>query len=166
MAGDGVAGIKRRGRDLSSDGVWNLATTSGRGRLKEDLESSTMYKRNEAITSSSSLLSGGTIFTHEEPGALYRHYQLKANQAPIRMDKSNAWRAVAQDIEVSATKEAVRAMQSLQAIIHCKAQICFGKSTKDKHWSDQGEYVKQNKEATRILVELEALAQRLGHNNI
>ncbi|GKC66952.1 DNA topoisomerase 2, partial [Tanacetum coccineum] len=46
------------------------------------------------------------IFIHEEPGALYRHYQLKANQAPIRMDKSKAWRAVAQDIEVSAAKEA------------------------------------------------------------
>ncbi|GJR30527.1 hypothetical protein Tco_1106759 [Tanacetum coccineum] len=39
--GDGVAGIKRRHRDLSSDGIRNLATTSGRGRLKEDLESST-----------------------------------------------------------------------------------------------------------------------------
>ncbi|GKC52302.1 hypothetical protein Tco_1075047 [Tanacetum coccineum] len=38
--GDGVAGIKRRRRDLSSDGVRDLATTSGRGRLKEDLESS------------------------------------------------------------------------------------------------------------------------------
>ncbi|GJY82969.1 hypothetical protein Tco_0496345 [Tanacetum coccineum] len=32
--GDGVAGIKRRRCDLSSDGVRNLATTSGRGRLK------------------------------------------------------------------------------------------------------------------------------------
>ncbi|GKB80411.1 hypothetical protein Tco_0947306 [Tanacetum coccineum] len=39
--GDGVAGIKRRRRDLSSDGVRDLATASGRGRLKEDLESST-----------------------------------------------------------------------------------------------------------------------------
>ncbi|GJV15526.1 hypothetical protein Tco_1360849 [Tanacetum coccineum] len=38
--GDGVAGIKRHCRDLSSDGVRDLATTSGRGRLKEDLESS------------------------------------------------------------------------------------------------------------------------------
>ncbi|GJY36793.1 putative polyprotein [Tanacetum coccineum] len=36
-----------------------------------------------------------TIFTHEEPGALYRHYQLTANQNPIRMDKSDAWRSVA-----------------------------------------------------------------------
>nr|GEW88549.1 hypothetical protein [Tanacetum cinerariifolium] len=41
LAGDGVACIKRRLRDLSSDGIKNLATTSGRGRLKEDLESYT-----------------------------------------------------------------------------------------------------------------------------
>ncbi|GKB14888.1 protein kinase-like domain, concanavalin A-like lectin/glucanase domain protein [Tanacetum coccineum] len=39
--GDGVAVIRRHRHDLSSDGVKNLATTSGRGRLKEDLESST-----------------------------------------------------------------------------------------------------------------------------
>ncbi|GJT56874.1 hypothetical protein Tco_0991928 [Tanacetum coccineum] len=40
-SGDGVAGIKQRRRDLSSDGVKDLATAPGRGRLKEDLESST-----------------------------------------------------------------------------------------------------------------------------
>ncbi|GJT17380.1 hypothetical protein Tco_0876086 [Tanacetum coccineum] len=39
--GHGVAGIKRHRRDLSSDGVRDLVTVSGRGRLKEDLESST-----------------------------------------------------------------------------------------------------------------------------
>ncbi|GJX63800.1 hypothetical protein Tco_0296700 [Tanacetum coccineum] len=39
--GDGVASIKRGRRDLFSDGVWNLETASGSGRLKEDLESST-----------------------------------------------------------------------------------------------------------------------------
>ncbi|GJR44363.1 hypothetical protein Tco_1312466 [Tanacetum coccineum] len=39
--GDGVACIKRRRRDLSNDGVRDLATASRRGRLKEDLESST-----------------------------------------------------------------------------------------------------------------------------
>nr|GEY57659.1 ribonuclease H-like domain-containing protein [Tanacetum cinerariifolium] len=33
--GDGVTGIKRRRRDLSGDGVRNLATASGRGRLKK-----------------------------------------------------------------------------------------------------------------------------------
>ncbi|GKF52119.1 hypothetical protein Tco_0148586, partial [Tanacetum coccineum] len=39
--GDSVADIKRRRRDLSRDGVRDLVTASGRGRLKEDLESST-----------------------------------------------------------------------------------------------------------------------------
>ncbi|GJU87497.1 hypothetical protein Tco_1295043, partial [Tanacetum coccineum] len=37
--GDDVAGIKRRHRDVSSDCIRNLATTSGHGRLKENLES-------------------------------------------------------------------------------------------------------------------------------
>ncbi|GKB39557.1 hypothetical protein Tco_0884499, partial [Tanacetum coccineum] len=39
--GDDVADIKRRRHDPSSDGIRNLATTSGYSRLKEDLESST-----------------------------------------------------------------------------------------------------------------------------
>ncbi|GKE67811.1 hypothetical protein Tco_1521972, partial [Tanacetum coccineum] len=38
--GDGVAGIKRCRRDLSSDGVRDLATASERSQLKDDLESS------------------------------------------------------------------------------------------------------------------------------
>nr|GEV46489.1 hypothetical protein [Tanacetum cinerariifolium] len=38
-------GIKRRRRDLYGDGVKNFATVSGRGRLKEDLESS-MWRRH------------------------------------------------------------------------------------------------------------------------
>ncbi|GJT14624.1 hypothetical protein Tco_0861666 [Tanacetum coccineum] len=42
--GDGVASIKRRRRDLFSDGVWNLETASRHGRLKEDLESSTTWR--------------------------------------------------------------------------------------------------------------------------
>ncbi|GKD30034.1 zinc finger, CCHC-type containing protein [Tanacetum coccineum] len=45
VAGDGVTSIKRRRRDQSSDGVRNMATASGRGRLKEDLESSTWRRR-------------------------------------------------------------------------------------------------------------------------
>ncbi|GKA48548.1 hypothetical protein Tco_0741506 [Tanacetum coccineum] len=39
--GDGVAGITRRRRDPSSDGVRDLVTMSGRSRLNGDLESST-----------------------------------------------------------------------------------------------------------------------------
>nr|GEV44451.1 hypothetical protein [Tanacetum cinerariifolium] len=45
VCGDGVTCIKRRHRDLSGDGVKNLATASGRGRFKEDLESSTWRRR-------------------------------------------------------------------------------------------------------------------------
>ncbi|GJY28121.1 Orf y [Tanacetum coccineum] len=40
----------------------------------------------------------------------------EANQTPIRMDTSDAWRSVAQDLELSAAKEAVKAMRNLQAI--------------------------------------------------
>nr|GEV18780.1 Pol polyprotein [Tanacetum cinerariifolium] len=40
-------GIKRRRRDLYGDDVRNLATTSRRGRLKEDLESSTWRWRQD-----------------------------------------------------------------------------------------------------------------------
>ncbi|GKB90745.1 Orf y [Tanacetum coccineum] len=122
--------------------VYFLGAVIGEGIIK-------MHRRNEGISSNSSLLSGGsstvpqclseeyedylrrshedfqplpriftkTIFTPEEPGALYKHYQLKANQTPIKMDKSDAWRSVAQDLELTAAKEAVKAMQNLQAII-------------------------------------------------
>ncbi|GJT64217.1 hypothetical protein Tco_1015697 [Tanacetum coccineum] len=41
VRGDGVTGIKRCRRNLYGDGIRNLATASRRGRLKEDLESST-----------------------------------------------------------------------------------------------------------------------------
>ncbi|GJY86576.1 retrovirus-related pol polyprotein from transposon TNT 1-94 [Tanacetum coccineum] len=41
VVGDGITGIKRRHRDLYGDGVKNFVTASERGRLKEDLESST-----------------------------------------------------------------------------------------------------------------------------
>ncbi|GJY59373.1 ribonuclease H-like domain-containing protein [Tanacetum coccineum] len=40
MAGNGIAGIKQHHRDLSSDGIRNLVTASGRGRLKEGNASS------------------------------------------------------------------------------------------------------------------------------
>nr|GFC45068.1 hypothetical protein [Tanacetum cinerariifolium] len=45
--GDGVAGIKRRRRDLYGDDVRNFATASGRARLKDDLESSTWRRRQD-----------------------------------------------------------------------------------------------------------------------
>ncbi|GJV68491.1 hypothetical protein Tco_1484000 [Tanacetum coccineum] len=51
--GDGVTIIKRRHHDLSSDDVKDLATASGRGRLKEDLESS-MWRRHQDFNAMSS----------------------------------------------------------------------------------------------------------------
>nr|GEU36370.1 reverse transcriptase domain-containing protein [Tanacetum cinerariifolium] len=45
MAGDGVTGMKRCHRDVSSDGVRNFLMASGHGRLKEDLDSSTWRRR-------------------------------------------------------------------------------------------------------------------------
>nr|GEZ84113.1 hypothetical protein [Tanacetum cinerariifolium] len=45
--GNGVAGIKRRRRDPSSDDVRDLVTTLRRGRLKEDLESSTWRRHHD-----------------------------------------------------------------------------------------------------------------------
>nr|GEU69041.1 retrovirus-related Pol polyprotein from transposon TNT 1-94 [Tanacetum cinerariifolium] len=47
VVGDGVASIKRRRHDQSSDGAWILATASGRSRLNKDLESSTWRRRQD-----------------------------------------------------------------------------------------------------------------------
>ncbi|GJU97475.1 hypothetical protein Tco_1326746 [Tanacetum coccineum] len=51
--GDGVATIKRRCHDIHGDGVRDSATTSGRGRLKVDLEPSTWRQRQEYKATSS-----------------------------------------------------------------------------------------------------------------
>ncbi|GJT48745.1 Orf y [Tanacetum coccineum] len=124
--------------------------------VEEVLQSPNVFQKNMKTTceevkkiSNHFLESSQKLSSHlEEPGALYKRYQLKANQSLIRMDKSDAWRSVAQDLELFAAKEAVKAMRNLQAIIQYKAQICFGQSTKDNHWSDQREDVRiQNKEA-------------------
>ncbi|GJS25627.1 hypothetical protein Tco_0454259 [Tanacetum coccineum] len=61
MRRDGVKGIKRRRRDLYGDGVRNLVTASGRGRLKEDLESSTWRRRQDFKATSSQRFSLFTI---------------------------------------------------------------------------------------------------------
>ncbi|GKD55112.1 hypothetical protein Tco_1288499, partial [Tanacetum coccineum] len=45
--GDDVAGIKQCRRDPSSDDVRDLVMASGRGRLNEDLESSTWRRRHD-----------------------------------------------------------------------------------------------------------------------
>ncbi|GKE11516.1 hypothetical protein Tco_1415067 [Tanacetum coccineum] len=58
---DGVTGIKRRRRDLSSDGVRNLVTASGRGRLKEDLQSST-WRRHQDFKAAPKSVTGYCVF--------------------------------------------------------------------------------------------------------
>ncbi|GKG08136.1 hypothetical protein Tco_0333968, partial [Tanacetum coccineum] len=51
--GEGGTIIKRRRQDLHRDGVRDLATSSGRSRLKEDLESSKWRRcHNSKATSS------------------------------------------------------------------------------------------------------------------
>ncbi|GKA94277.1 MAK10-like protein [Tanacetum coccineum] len=60
--GDGVASIKRRRRDLQSDGVKDFVTASERSRLKEDLESSTWRRPSNWIER----LPAGSISTWED----------------------------------------------------------------------------------------------------
>nr|GEY56481.1 hypothetical protein [Tanacetum cinerariifolium] len=48
-SGDDVTSIKRRRHDQSSDGVKIMATASGSGRLKEDLESSTVETSDDTV---------------------------------------------------------------------------------------------------------------------
>ncbi|GKD16428.1 hypothetical protein Tco_1205586 [Tanacetum coccineum] len=76
--------------------------------MEEVLQSPNAFQKNMKITCEK--------VTHKEPRALYMHYQLKANQTPIRMDKSNAWRSVAQDIEISTAKEAAATTSKLKEV--------------------------------------------------
>ncbi|GJQ98643.1 hypothetical protein Tco_0009782 [Tanacetum coccineum] len=62
LAKDGVDALKRRRRDPSSDGIRDLVTASGRGRLNEDLE----YPCSDGVEVGS--LAGVTTFwPQEEP---------------------------------------------------------------------------------------------------
>nr|GEU30404.1 hypothetical protein [Tanacetum cinerariifolium] len=53
VARDDVGSIKRRRRDQSSNDVKIMVTTLGRGRLKEDLESSMWRRRQDCKATSS-----------------------------------------------------------------------------------------------------------------
>ncbi|GJU07421.1 reverse transcriptase domain-containing protein [Tanacetum coccineum] len=84
MAGDGVIGIKQHRPDVSSDAVKNFVTTSGRGRLKEDLESSMWRRSHEADECRQNnpveqlYLSGGDIYY--DPSLLRVKKQKKDDQ--------------------------------------------------------------------------------------
>ncbi|GJR95386.1 zinc finger, CCHC-type containing protein [Tanacetum coccineum] len=64
--GDGVTIIKRQRQDLHRDGVKDLVTASGRGRFKEDLESSTWRRRQDfkATPSHRSITTWEDLTTH------------------------------------------------------------------------------------------------------
>ncbi|AIT58610.1 ORF4 [Yacon necrotic mottle virus] len=102
-------------------------------------------------------------FSFEEPGALYRHYQIRANTTPIRLEESSIYAGVAQQYEREAAKQAVRTMRHLQAVLDFKAQVCLAKSSADNYWGDHWPNVKkQNQQARKLLSELEALCIELG----
>ncbi|GJU54275.1 hypothetical protein Tco_1227989 [Tanacetum coccineum] len=87
MRGDGVTGIKRPRRDVSSDGVRNFATASGRGRLKEDLESSTwtieIYTKKRNRLAQSRL---NDMVFDKYNRALERRYKRADTTDPILLD--------------------------------------------------------------------------------
>ncbi|KAL4591913.1 hypothetical protein LXL04_004888 [Taraxacum kok-saghyz] len=61
-------------------------------------------------------------FAFQQPGALYRHYQIKANTTPISWAESSAYSGIAQQLERTAANEAVTALRHLHAILDFKAQ--------------------------------------------
>ncbi|GJV02804.1 Orf y [Tanacetum coccineum] len=85
-----------------------------------------------------------TIFTIEEPGALYKYYQLKANQTPIRMDKSDAWRSVAQDIELTAAKEAITTGPIKEKMLEFKIKKPEESSLNWKPWHKDWDAITSN----------------------
>ncbi|GJZ60384.1 hypothetical protein Tco_0616200 [Tanacetum coccineum] len=70
------------------------------------------------------------------------------------MDKSDCEDQIGQgclvNFQISKKESSDKAMRNLQAIIQYKAQICFGQSTKDNHWSDQREDCFENQENVLI----------------
>ncbi|GKB47062.1 hypothetical protein Tco_0897815 [Tanacetum coccineum] len=139
----------------------NLCFAECTGEMKK-LAAAALYSVEEVLQSPNASQKNMKT-TCEEVMKISNHFLESLQKLSSHLKNQEHYTNVALDLELSAAKEAVKAMRNLQAIIHCKAQICFGKSTKDNHWSDQREDVRvQNKEARRILIELEALTQRLG----
>ncbi|KAD5508026.1 hypothetical protein E3N88_15729 [Mikania micrantha] len=68
-------------------------------------------------------------FEFTKPGALYRHYQIKANKTPISIDDTSIYSDVARQVERQTARKAVKAMRSLQAVLDFKAQALPGRRT-------------------------------------
>ncbi|KAL4556309.1 hypothetical protein LXL04_038956 [Taraxacum kok-saghyz] len=54
-------------------------------------------------------------YAFQQPGALYRHYQIKSNTSPISWAESSAYAGIAQQLERTTANEAVAALRHLQA---------------------------------------------------
>ncbi|KAD6120000.1 hypothetical protein E3N88_11271 [Mikania micrantha] len=80
-------------------------------------------------------------FSFTEPCSLYRHYQIKANTTPIRMEEGSLYSEFAAQIEAQSAKRAVIAMRDIQAILDCKAQVCVSKSAHDNYWVKNGQWL-------------------------
>nr|GEX07498.1 MAK10-like protein [Tanacetum cinerariifolium] len=85
--GDGAAIIKRRRQDLQPDGVRDPVTASGRGRLKEDLESSTWRRQNDNNTESYLYYTTTTRYTAYGIVKL----PVKSSQPPHQVFGAAAW---------------------------------------------------------------------------
>ncbi|GJT50513.1 retrotransposon protein, putative, ty3-gypsy subclass [Tanacetum coccineum] len=83
VRGDSIAGIKRRRRDLYGDGVRNLVTALGRGRLKEDLESST-WRRHQDFKATPSLTESAHFLSIREDFKMDRLARLYLNEIVVR----------------------------------------------------------------------------------
>ena len=99
----------------------------------------------------------------QTPGITYRRIQEEANTFPISLHESNTLRNQALQLEIGATRITVQEVRNLQAILHYKAQLCIGLSTRDNYWRDiRNEVRYQAHKSRKILIELEELAQELG----
>nr|GEW40195.1 hypothetical protein [Tanacetum cinerariifolium] len=92
-AGDGVASIKRHRRDQSSDDVRNMATASGRDRLKEDLESFTWQRRLDYKATPSRFRKPAFVFIDVDMSRKTRVVQKGYHRCAARTSRSRAPRA-------------------------------------------------------------------------
>ncbi|GJU60858.1 putative polyprotein [Tanacetum coccineum] len=135
----------------------NLCFAECTGEMKE-LTAAALYSVEEVLQSPNAFKKNMKI-TCEEVMKISNHFQESSQRLSSHMKNQEHYTSITSLRPTKPQSEWINLMRG--------AQICFGMSTKDNHWSDQREDVRiQNKEARRILIELEALAQQLGRNNI
>ncbi|GJY98876.1 hypothetical protein Tco_0516306 [Tanacetum coccineum] len=127
--GDGVAGIKRRRRDLSSDGVRNLATASGRGRLKEDLESSTWRRRQDFKATPPHMGDANPIHTLEDYSKPSHEGYMNTIELPVGNNVCKIDRAASGKLRDKNINESWEIIKNLALYDH-------------EDWNDSKEFVK------------------------